>query len=122
VFTERDGRPWSLDRWRRKVWTRARLRAGVEPARVYDLRHTAATAALYDGVPLHVVHQRLGHASPLTTFRYSHIVEKARIDGSQPTLEEQISRARAQAERQAAKRQTRLDRLDQAVTRQAERA
>ncbi len=115
IFTERDGRPWSLDRWRRKVWTPARTRAGVDPTRIYDLRHTAATAALYDGTPLHVVHEQMGHASVITTLaRYSHTIAEAGIDGRRPPLADQITRARAKAEQRAAT-PPRLDRLADAV-------
>jgi integrase len=35
--------------------------------RVYDLRHTHATLQLGAGVPVHVVSQRLGHASAKMT-------------------------------------------------------
>lgn len=43
--------------------------------RVHDLRHTHATALLLAGVPVHVVAQRLGHASPVITLTtYAHVL------------------------------------------------
>jgi integrase len=69
-----DGRPIDMNLWRRAVWNPARIAAGVEATRVQDLRHTAATAMLYAGVPLHDVHRQLGHGSPNTTLNhYAHI-------------------------------------------------
>ena len=43
--------------------------------RLHDLRHTHATALLLAGVPVHVVSQRLGHASPVITLTvYAHVM------------------------------------------------
>jgi integrase len=55
-------------------------RAGVPAAyRLHDLRHTAASHLLADGVPLPEVSQILGHASPAITARlYAHAVKRTR--------------------------------------------
>jgi len=46
---------------------------------VHDLRHTWATLALSRGVPLEVVSERLGHASPTITLGiYRHLLEEER--------------------------------------------
>jgi integrase len=43
--------------------------------RVHDLRHTHATVMLLNGVPVHVVSQRLGHADAAITLRiYAHVM------------------------------------------------
>jgi integrase len=43
--------------------------------RLHDLRHTHATILLLAGVPVHVVSQRLGHASPVVTLSvYAHVM------------------------------------------------
>jgi integrase len=43
--------------------------------RLHDLRHTHATILLLAGVPVHVVSQRLGHASPVVTMTvYAHVL------------------------------------------------
>jgi integrase len=47
-------------------------------ARVHDLRHIHATTLLLNGVPVHVVAARLGHADPAITLRvYAHIIRAA---------------------------------------------
>ena len=54
-------------------------RAGLGRVRVHDLRHTWATLALSRGVPLEVVSERLGHASPTITLNvYRHLLEEER--------------------------------------------
>jgi integrase len=43
--------------------------------RLHDLRHTHATLLLLAGVPVHVVSERLGHASPVITLSvYAHVL------------------------------------------------
>jgi integrase len=43
--------------------------------RLHDLRHAHATILLLAGVPVHVVSQRLGHASPVVTLTvYAHVL------------------------------------------------
>ncbi len=43
--------------------------------RLHDLRHSHATILLTAGVPVHVVSQRLGHASPVVTMTvYAHVL------------------------------------------------
>jgi len=58
--------------------TRCRLALGedsVPVIRLHDLRHTHATILLQAGVPVHVVSQRLGHASPTVTLSvYAHVM------------------------------------------------
>jgi integrase len=50
-------------------------RAGLRPIRLHDLRHSYATAALADGVPVKVVSQRLGHADVGVTLKvYAHVM------------------------------------------------
>ncbi|MGZ4540128.1 MAG: tyrosine-type recombinase/integrase [Blastococcus sp.] len=46
----------------------------VPAIRLHDLRHTHATLLLSDGVPVKVVSERLGHASPTITLTvYQHV-------------------------------------------------
>ncbi|HEY0718700.1 MAG TPA: site-specific integrase, partial [Streptosporangiaceae bacterium] len=65
------------------------LGAAAPPAiRLHDLRHTHATVLLSAGVPVHVVSQRLGHASPVVTLTvYAHVVP-----GSQREAAEMFAR------------------------------
>jgi integrase len=52
--------------------------------RFHDLRHTAGTLALRQGVPLHTVSRMLGHADPAMTLRrYAHVLEDMREDAAQ---------------------------------------
>jgi integrase len=49
--------------------------------RFHDLRHTAGTLALRQGVPLHTVSKMLGHSDPAMTLRrYAHVLEDMRED------------------------------------------
>jgi integrase len=53
-------------------------------ARLHDLRHTHATILLTAGVPVHVVSQRLDHASPVITLQvYAHVVPGSQRDAAQ---------------------------------------
>jgi integrase len=51
-----------------RQFTRDVERCGQVPAiRLHDLRHTHATLLLLEREPVHVVSQRLGHATPMVT-------------------------------------------------------
>ena len=51
--------------------------------RLHDLRHSHATILLTAGVPVHVVSQRLGHASPVITLQvYAHVVPGSQRDAA----------------------------------------
>jgi integrase len=69
----------------RKVWTRIRDRAELQPTtgkngklqpvRLHDLRHSFASLLASGGASLPVIGKLLGHASPQTTARYAHLAE-----------------------------------------------
>lgn len=70
VFAVRGERPPSPSGiWR--AWRRLCERAGVEPVRVHDLRHTAATRMLERTHDLQLVSRMLGHSSVAVTARYT---------------------------------------------------
>ena len=54
-------------------WYRARREAGIEDVRLHDLRHTHASHAVMNGVPVPVVSRLLGHSDVRTTLRYAHL-------------------------------------------------
>ena len=70
----------SVMRSLRRFLEEAGLPVGV---RFHDLRHTAGTLALRQGVPLHTVSRMLGHADPAMTLRrYAHVLEDMREDAA----------------------------------------
>lgn len=68
VFCRDDGQPLQA-RHLSAEYHRLRREAGVPPMIMYGLRHSAATIAMSDGVPLPVVSEMLGHSSPATTVK-----------------------------------------------------
>ncbi len=56
-----------------RVWYRVRREAGIEDVRLHDLRHTHASHAVMNGVPVPVVSRLLGHSNVRTTLRYAHL-------------------------------------------------
>ena len=75
VFPSHDdpGRPRS-DTLR--LWLRVRRAAGIEEVRLHDLRHTYASHAVMNGVPVPVVSRLLGHSSVQMTLRYVHLGDR----------------------------------------------
>jgi integrase len=69
----------------RKSLRRLLKKAGLpEPGRVrfHDLRHTAGTLALRQGMTLHAVSKMLGHADPAMTLRrYAHVLDDMEDEG-----------------------------------------
>jgi integrase len=58
-------------------WRSIRERAGIADVRLHDLRHSVASDAINNGVPLQVVGKMLGHRNYRTTQRYAHIADTA---------------------------------------------
>lgn len=54
-------------------WRRICKRAGIDGARLHDLRHSFAAVAVSAGASLPVIGAVLGHSSPSTTARYAHV-------------------------------------------------
>ena len=88
VFTKKDGSrldPNTLTRTFRWIVDNSDL----PRIRLHDLRHTHASIAVKAGVPIGVVSERLGHASPeFTLHRYSHV-----MPGMQREAADKIARA-----------------------------
>ncbi len=49
-----------------------RRKAGMAPLRIHDTRHTAASLAIADGMPIEAVQSLLRHTTPAMTQRYIH--------------------------------------------------
>lgn len=58
------------------LWDRVRKEAGLEDVRLHDLRHTMASHAVMNGVPVPVVSRLLGHSSVRMTLRYAHLADR----------------------------------------------
>ena len=58
------------------LWYRVRKEAGIEDCRLHDLRHTMASHAVMNGVPVPVVSRLLGHANVQMTLRYAHLADR----------------------------------------------
>ena len=58
-----------------KPWRRIRTKAKLEAVRIHDLRHTYASNAVMNGVPLVMVGKLLGHTQIQTTMRYAHLAD-----------------------------------------------
>lgn len=58
------------------LWRKVGRQAGLEDVRLHDLRHSFASHAVMQGVPLPVVSRLLGHSDPRMTFRYAHVSDQ----------------------------------------------
>lgn len=58
------------------LWRKVRRKAGIEDVRLHDLRHTFASHAVLQGVPLPVVSRLLGHSRTHMTLRYAHVSDR----------------------------------------------
>ena len=59
----------------REAWDTLRAAAGIPDVRLHDLRHTFASLAASSGASLPLIGGMLGHSSPATTHRYSHLFD-----------------------------------------------
>jgi integrase len=76
-------------------WTRIRIKAGLNDLRLYDLRHSFASALVNDGRELYTVQRLLGHANAKATQRYAHLKRETLVEAAEamgtlisPILEE----------------------------------
>ena len=58
------------------LWYRVRRDAGIEDVRLHDLRHSMASHAVMNGVPVPVVSRLLSHSSTRMTMRYAHAADR----------------------------------------------
>lgn len=63
-------------------WNTARKEAGIPDFRLHDLRHTAASYMVNNGVSLYDVKAILGHSNFATTQRYAHLSDDKLRDSS----------------------------------------
>jgi integrase len=66
-----------------QAFERIARRAGVPVIRLDDLRHTPGTLLIKAGVPVKVVSERLGHATPAFTIdTYQHVLPGMQADAA----------------------------------------
>ena len=58
------------------LWRKVRREAHIEDVRLHDLRHTFASHAVMQNVPLPVVSRLLGHSETRMTLRYVHVGDR----------------------------------------------
>ena len=58
------------------LWYSVRREAGIEDVRLHDLRHSPASHAVMNGVPVPVVSRLLGHSNVRMTLRYAHLADR----------------------------------------------
>jgi integrase len=82
VFASPTGRPIHPDAFS-KTFERIVATAGVPRLRLHDLRHTHASLLLKERVPIKVVSERLGHATPgFTMATYQHVLPGMQADAA----------------------------------------
>jgi integrase len=59
----------------KKPWSLICKEAGIDGLRLHDLRHSAASIAVGQGVGLPIIGRLLGHRSPVMTQRYAHVAD-----------------------------------------------
>jgi len=77
VFVRSDGAPWNEDdwrNWRKRRFADAAEAAKVEIGRPYDLRHSAASLWLQEGVNAVQVAAWIGNKPSMTTDTYAHVI------------------------------------------------
>ncbi|MDP9314482.1 MAG: site-specific integrase [Chloroflexota bacterium] len=81
VFHTSNDTPYNRMNFYRSFWYPLRKRAGLPNVRFHDLRHSAATLLLSQGVHPKVVAERLGHSRVSTTLDiYSHVIPSLQRD------------------------------------------
>ena len=96
LFARADGEPWQLhdyQNWRRRVWHKARERAGIPSLPPYDLRHAYASLQIRSGMSIPELAEQMGHSAQMTVGTYSHVIRELKGQAIVPP-EEQIERAR----------------------------
>lgn len=78
IFPRADGTAWTetdYRNWRKRTFRKAAADAKVAIARPYDLRHSAASLWLHEGVAPVQVAKWLGHSLAVLSETYAHVIE-----------------------------------------------
>jgi integrase len=68
--------------WVAPWWTAFRRTCSMPDLRIHDLRHSFASAAIMDNVPLATIGKLLGHLLPETTAKYAHLADDVIADAA----------------------------------------
>jgi integrase len=80
VFPNSTGtKPLTIDPW----WSSFRRSCSMPDLRLHDLRHSFASTAIMDNVPLVTIGKLLGHVLPETTAKYAHLADEVIGDAAQ---------------------------------------
>ncbi len=80
VFPNSTGaKPLTIDTW----WSSFRHSCSMPDLRLHDLRHSFASTAIMDNVPLVTIGKLLGHVLPETTAKYAHLADEVIGDAAQ---------------------------------------
>jgi integrase len=94
VFPGPDGGPWTtVHLWRARNWKRALKTAGVDHARIYDLRHSFASLLAHEGRPVTYIGRQLGHSPAVSLRTYQHVIDELE-DAPKLSAEDAIKQAR----------------------------
>jgi integrase len=77
-----------------KPWRAIRQKAGLENARLHDLRHAFASIAAASGMGLPIIGKMLGHTQAQTTQRYAHLASDP-VKAAAATVASKIAAAMA---------------------------
>lgn len=95
LFTQENGEPMnpsSITAWTRKFSNRHNL----PPINPHAFRHTVASVLIANGTDIVTVSKQLGHAQVSTTSdRYSHLIDRARVEASECIANTLLSRKKA---------------------------
>ena len=69
--------------WLDRFWWKLRAEAKLEDVRLHDLRHTHASIALREGETVLAIGRLLGHASPETTLKYTHLSDVMTMEAAE---------------------------------------
>lgn len=101
-FTSPTGEPLRIGNWRRRVWDRAVMDAGLGRLTPHDLRHTAASLAIASGASVKHVQRMLGHKDAAMTLNVCASLFEDDLDAVSDRLDDAIQKAAAASVRPAA--------------------
>jgi integrase len=77
LFSASGGGRINIDNFRAREWTPALKAAGIEPRRIYDMRHTFATWSLAAGMSIFTLSRRMGTSVQMIDATYGHLAQDA---------------------------------------------